>query len=123
MGFSATAVFIATFFIACGVGLLLFPQQLEKGKIETKMGGHKKYIAGVAALVIAIAVIGLVSVTNGGFPGTESSFHLKEKRKVQSSVTTTYSAFFVYVHLITAHNQLMKGFLIRASMYNNRVRM
>lgn len=64
LGFGSAAVFIATFFLAIGVTLLIFPKQLAKGKLS----GNKKYTAGAIAVVAAIIVIGIVWVSNGGFP-------------------------------------------------------
>ena len=70
LGLGAAAVFIATLFLAIGLTLLLLPRQLAKGPLE----GNKKYAAGAISAVIALAVIGLVYWTNGGFPAVNLIF-------------------------------------------------
>ena len=70
LGFASAAVFIASFFLAIGVVLLLLPKQLAKGKLE----GTKKYIVGAAALVIAVMIMGIVWFSNGGFPAINLIF-------------------------------------------------
>lgn len=70
LGFGSAAVFIATIFLAIGVTLLLLPKQLAKGKLE----GNKKYIVGAVSVVLAAVVIGIVFVTNGGFPAVNLIF-------------------------------------------------
>ena len=59
LGFASAAVFIATFFLALGVTILLLPKKLVQV--------NKRYIIGAISLAIALGVIGVVYVTNGGF--------------------------------------------------------
>ena len=70
LGFGTAAVFISSLFLAIAVSLLLLPKQLAKGKLE----GNKKYIVGVVSLVIAVAVMGIVYLSNGGFPAVNLIF-------------------------------------------------
>lgn len=70
LGIGTAAVFVASLFLAVAVALLLLPKQLAKGKLE----GKKKYIVGVASLMIAIAVMGIVYLSNGGFPAVNLIF-------------------------------------------------
>lgn len=70
LGIGAAAVFVASFFLAVAVSLLLLPKQLAKGKLES----NKKYIVGAVSLVIAIAVMGIVYLSNGGFPAVNLIF-------------------------------------------------
>lgn len=70
LGFASAAVFLATFFLAIGVVLLLIPQQLAKGKLE----GSRKYIIGAISLVIALVIMGIVWFSNGGFPAVNLIF-------------------------------------------------
>lgn len=64
LGAASAAVFLAAFFLAVGVTLLLLPKKIAKGKLE----GNKKYIVGSAAVVLAVIVMGIVWKTAGGFP-------------------------------------------------------
>lgn len=64
LGFGSAVVFLATFFLAIGVTLLLWPKQLAKGKFE----GSGKYVIGAVAVVIALVVMAIVWFTNGGLP-------------------------------------------------------
>lgn len=70
LGFASAAVFLASFFLAIGVVLLLMPKQLAKGKLE----GTKKYIIGAVALIIALVIMGIVWFSNGGFPAINLIF-------------------------------------------------
>lgn len=70
LGLGTAAVFIASLFLAVGVSLLLLPGQMAKGKLA----GNKKYIVGAVSLVIAIAVMGIVYASNGGFPAVNLIF-------------------------------------------------
>lgn len=70
LGLGSAAVFLATFFLAIGVTLLLLPKPLSKGKLE----GIKKYGIGAVAVVIALIVMGAVWFTNGGFPAVNLIF-------------------------------------------------
>lgn len=70
LGIETAAVFVASFFLAVAVSLLLLPKQLAKGKLES----NKKYIVGAVSLVIAIAVMGIVYLSNGGFPAVNLIF-------------------------------------------------
>jgi len=70
LGIGTAAVFIASFFLAVAVALLLLPKQLAKGKLKS----NKKYIVGVVSLVIAIVVMGIVYLSNGGFPAVNLIF-------------------------------------------------
>lgn len=70
LGIGTAAVFVASFFLAVAVSLLLLPKQLAKGKLES----NKKYIVGAVSLVIAIAVMGIVYLSNGGFPAVNLIF-------------------------------------------------
>lgn len=70
LGLGTAAVFVASFFLAVAVSLLLLPKQLAKGKLES----NKKYIVGAVSLVIAIAVMGIVYLSNGGFPAVNLIF-------------------------------------------------
>lgn len=70
LGFGTAAVFIASLFLAIAVSLLLLPKQFAKGKLE----GNKKYIVGVVSLVIAIAVMEIIYLANGGFPAVNLIF-------------------------------------------------
>lgn len=70
LGIGTAAVFVASFFLAVAVSLLLLPKQLAKGKLES----NKKYIVGAVSLVIAIAVMGIVYLSNGGFPAINLIF-------------------------------------------------
>lgn len=70
LGIPSAAVFLATFFLAIGVVLLLMPKQLAKDKME----GKKKYIIGAVALIIAVAIMGIVWFSNGGFPAVNLIF-------------------------------------------------
>lgn len=64
LGMTSAAIFLATFFLAIGVTLLLLPKQLAKGILE----GNKKYLIGTVALIVAFVVAGIVWFSNGGFP-------------------------------------------------------
>lgn len=64
LGFGSAVVFLASFFLAVGVTLLLLPQKIAKGKLE----GNKKNIVGAVLCVLAAAIMGIVYFTNGGFP-------------------------------------------------------
>ena len=64
LGIASAAVFLATFFLAVGVALLLIPNRLAKGKLD----GNKKYIIGAASLAIALVVMAIVWFSQGGFP-------------------------------------------------------
>jgi hypothetical protein len=66
LGFASAAVFIATFFLALGVTILLLPKKLVQV--------NKRYIIGAISLAIALGVIGVVYVTNGGFPQIDLIF-------------------------------------------------
>lgn len=70
LGIASAAVFLATFFLSMGVVLILLPNKLAKGKLE----GNKKYYIGVVALVIAVAVMGVIWFTNGEFPALNLIF-------------------------------------------------
>ena len=70
MGFASAAVFIAAFFLAVGVVLLLLPKKLAKGKL---LGG-KKYIAGSASLLAAMVIMGIIWLSCGGFPALNLIF-------------------------------------------------
>lgn len=67
LGFGSAVVFIASFLLSVGVTLLLFPEQLLKGKLE-KLAGNKRNVVGIVACVLAAAIMGIVYFTNGGFP-------------------------------------------------------
>ena len=64
LGFSSAAVFIASFFLAIGVTLLLMPKSLTADKPE----GSKKNKAGAVCCVLAAVIMGLIYLANGGFP-------------------------------------------------------
>ena len=64
MGLPAAASFIASLFLSIGVVFTLLPAKLEKGKVK----GSKKYVAGVAALLVAFIIIAVVWAVNGGLP-------------------------------------------------------
>lgn len=70
LGFPSAAVFLAAFFLAIGVVLLLIPKQLAKAKLE----GNKKYVIGAVCLVIALVIMGIVWFSNGGFPSINLIF-------------------------------------------------
>lgn len=70
LGFGTAAVFIATLFLSIGVTLLLLPKPLAKGKFESK----SRYILGVASIIIAVAVMGIVYMSAGGFPAVNLIF-------------------------------------------------
>ena len=70
LGFASAAVFIATFFLAIAVSLLLLPGKLAKGILSGKF----RYILGSVALVIALVVIAVVYFSNGGFPELDLLF-------------------------------------------------
>lgn len=70
LGIGAAPVFLASFFLSIGVTLLLIPKQLAKGKLT----GNKKYVAGAVSLAIAIVVMGIVWISNGGFPAVNLIF-------------------------------------------------
>ena len=60
LGISSAAVFIATFFLANAVSLLLLPNVLSKGILASK----KKYIVGSIALIASLAIITIVYFSN-----------------------------------------------------------
>lgn len=70
LGFASAAVFCATLFLSIGVTLLLLPKTLAKKKLE----GRGRYIIGVIAVVIAVAVMGIVYLSTGGFPAVNLIF-------------------------------------------------
>lgn len=70
LGLASAMVFLASFLLSIGVVLLLIPKKLVKGKLE----GSKKYAVGGAAIVIAVAVMGIVWFSNGGFPALNLIF-------------------------------------------------
>lgn len=70
LGFVSAAVFIATLFLSIGVTLLLLPKVLAKKKLE----GKGRYIIGAIAVVIAVAVMGIVYLSAGGFPAVNLIF-------------------------------------------------
>jgi len=63
-GFSSALVFIASLFLSIAVSVFLLP---NIPFILAFLGGKKLIVAAVS-LVISIAIMGLVYVTNGGFP-------------------------------------------------------
>lgn len=63
IGFTSAAVFIASFFLAIGVTLVLLPKKLAKGKL----GSNMKYVVGAVSIVVAAAVMGVIFFSNGGF--------------------------------------------------------
>lgn len=64
LGIGTAAVFIAAFFCAVGVTLLLLPAGMSKGRFE----GKEKYIAGCISLAIATVLMGILYFANGGLP-------------------------------------------------------
>ncbi len=70
LGFASAAVFIAALFLSIGVTLLLLPKALAKKKLE----GKSRYIIGGVAIVIAVAVMGIVYLNAGGFPAVNLIF-------------------------------------------------
>lgn len=70
LGFGTAAVFLATLFLSVGVTLLLLPKPLAKGKLE----GQSRYIVGAISIVIAVAVMGVVYMSAGGFPAVNLIF-------------------------------------------------
>lgn len=70
LGFGTAAVFVATLFLSVGVTLLLWPKPLVKGKPESK----SRYIIGAISVVIAVAVVGVVYMSAGGFPAVNLIF-------------------------------------------------
>lgn len=69
-GIGAAVTFVASFFLAIAVTLLLLPGQLAKGKLE----GNRKYLIGTVCLVAAVAIMGIVYAVNGGFPAVNLIF-------------------------------------------------
>ena len=67
MGMAAAATFLAALFFSVSVTLLLLPKRFTEGEPENT-GGHKRSMIGAAALVAAIAVMGVIYLINGGFP-------------------------------------------------------
>ena len=67
LGMASAVTFLAALLFSVSVTLLLFPKKLTEGKLE-KLSGNKRYIIGSAVLVAAVAVMGVVYLTNGGFP-------------------------------------------------------
>ena len=67
LGMASAGTFLAALFLSVSVTLLLLPKPLTKGKFE-KLAGNKRYVIGAAALAAAIAVMGVLYMTNGGFP-------------------------------------------------------
>lgn len=70
LGLGSAAVFLASFFLAAGVALLLLPKQLAKGKLE----GNKRYIVGAAAVVIALVIMLFVWNICNGLPAVNLLF-------------------------------------------------
>lgn len=70
LGLGAASVFIAAFFAAAAITLLLLPTKLAKGKLD----GNRRYIAGAISLVIAVAIMAVVWGVNGGFPALNLLF-------------------------------------------------
>ena len=70
LGFASAAVFIAALFLSGAVSLLLWPKKLAKGFLGGKVG----YIIGGIALVIAVAVMGIVYAVCGDFPALNLLF-------------------------------------------------
>lgn len=70
LGFASAAVFIAAFLLSVAVTLLLLPKQLVKGIFA----GKARYIIGGVSLVIAVAVMGVVYASCGGFPALNLLF-------------------------------------------------
>ncbi|MGN0553804.1 MAG: hypothetical protein ACI4I1_10490 [Oscillospiraceae bacterium] len=64
LGFASAAVCIAALLLSIAVALLLIPKQFAKGFF----GSKTKNVIGGSALVIAVAVMGIVYAANGGFP-------------------------------------------------------
>ena len=64
LGGASALLFIATLLVSIAVVLLLAPHKLVSERIADK----KRYIISGTCLGIAIAVGGLVYLTNGGFP-------------------------------------------------------
>lgn len=67
LGIASAATSLAALLLSVSVTLLLFPKKLTERNLE-KLAGTKRYIIGAAALVMAVAVMGIVYLTNGGFP-------------------------------------------------------
>ncbi|MGN1350842.1 MAG: hypothetical protein ACI4VM_07595, partial [Anaerovoracaceae bacterium] len=57
-------------FLAIAVTLLLMPEKLVRGKLA----GKKRYVTGAASLAVAVVVMGIVYVSNGGFPALNLIF-------------------------------------------------
>lgn len=70
LGFASAAVFIAAFLLSVAVTLLLLPKQLVKGICT----GKARYIIGGVALIIAVAVMGIVYASCEGFPALNLLF-------------------------------------------------
>lgn len=70
MGFASAMVFIAALLLSIAVTLLLLPTQLAKGKLADK----KRVVIGSVALVLAVAVMGIIYFANGGFPALNLLF-------------------------------------------------
>lgn len=70
LGGASAAVFIAALFLSIGVTLVLLPKPLAKKELESS----KKYIWGSIAIVIAVAVMGIVYMSAGGFPAVNLIF-------------------------------------------------
>lgn len=64
LGLSSAMVFVAALLLSVGVTLLLLPKQLIKGKLA----GSKRLVLGGAALILAVAIMGIIYFTVGGFP-------------------------------------------------------
>lgn len=70
LGLGSVASCIALFLLACGTVLLLLPKRLAYGGLE----GGARFAIGAVVLLVACAVMGIVCLTNGGFPPLDLLF-------------------------------------------------
>lgn len=70
LGLGSVASCVALFLLACGSVLLLLPKQLAYGGLE----GGVHFAIGAIVLLVACGVMGLVYLTQGGFPALNLIF-------------------------------------------------
>lgn len=70
LGITSALVFVAALLLSVAVTLLLLPKALVKGKLDSP----KRIVVGCVALVLAVAIMGIIYFVSGGFPSLNLLF-------------------------------------------------
>lgn len=71
LGLASAMVFVAAFLLAVAVTLLLLPRTLARGVLEN---AKRRAVVGAVALILALAIMGIVYLIAGGFPALNLIF-------------------------------------------------